>query len=107
MADDTFIKWAIDKATNYLGYNEVKELQWKVIAEVVSGRDVFAVLPTGFGKSLCYGCLPIVFDEIFNPPDPSIVCVISPLTAIIEDQVASYRQYVLIHKTIQTFLHPF
>ena len=107
MADDTFIKRAIDKATNYLGYNEVKELQWKVIAEVVSGRDVFAVLPTGFGKSLCYGCLPIVFDEIFNPSDPSIVCVISPLTVIIKDQVASYRQYVLIHKTIQTFLHPF
>ena len=47
MADDTFIKRAIDKATDYLGYNEVKELQWKVIAEVVSGRDVFAVLPTG------------------------------------------------------------
>lgn len=81
------LRHAIEKAVKYLGYTKVKELQWTVIAEVVSGRDVFVVLPTGFGKSLCYGCLPLVFDEIINPPQPSIVCVISPLTAIIEDQV--------------------
>ena len=91
MAEDTFflevMNHAIDKAGRYLGYDEVKELQRKVISEVVSGRDVFAVLPRGFGKSLCYGCLPLVFDEMINPPQPSIVCVISPLTAIIEDQV--------------------
>lgn len=82
-----FIKHVIDKAAENLGYTQVKELQWKVITEIVNGRDVFAVLPTGFGKSLCYACLPLVFDEILVPPQPSIVCVISPLTAIIEDQV--------------------
>ena len=55
MAEDTkmifleFMKHGIEKAGKSLGYNEVKELQWKVISEVVSSRDVFAVLPTGFG----------------------------------------------------------
>ena len=95
MAEDTrddflleFMKHAIDKAGKSVGYNEAKELQWKVIAEVASGHDVFAVLPTGFGKSFCYGCLLLVFDEMISPSQPSIVCVISPLTAIIEDQVA-------------------
>ena len=43
------MKHAVDKAGKPLGYNEVKELQWKVITEVVSGCDVFAILPTGFG----------------------------------------------------------
>ena len=42
------IKHAIDKAGKSLGYNEVKKLQWKVIAEVVSGQNFFAVLPKGF-----------------------------------------------------------
>ena len=55
--------------------------------EVVTGHDVFVVLPTGFGKSLCYGCLPLVFNELFKLTEPTIVCVISPLVSIIEDQV--------------------
>ncbi|XP_065892414.1 uncharacterized protein [Dysidea avara] len=88
--EDGVIKIAVDKAAKHLGYNEVKDLQMKVISEVLSGHDVFAVLPTGYGKSLCYGCLPLAFDEIFKPIKPSIVCVISPLTAIIEDQVQSF-----------------
>ena len=85
--EDGVIKNAVDKAAKHLSYNKVKDLQMKVISKVLSGHDVFAVLPTGYGKSLCYGCLPLVFDEIFKPIKPSIVCVISPLTAIIEDQV--------------------
>ena len=43
-------------------------LQWpeqlRVTETFVQGRDVFAVLPTGYGKSLCYACLPIVFDKL-------------------------------------------
>ena len=54
-----------------------------------------AVLPTGYGKSLCYACLPIVFDQLqLNDADTvagengkSIVAVVTPLTAIMEDQV--------------------
>ena len=55
-----FIKGIIDRVVKNLGYNEVKELQFKVMLEILNGRDVFAVLPVGYGKSLCYGCLPLV-----------------------------------------------
>jgi len=41
----------------------------------------------GFGKSLCYACLPMVFNFLFKPSQSSIVCVVTPLTAILEDQV--------------------
>ena len=43
---------------------------------IVSGRDVFAVLSTGFGKSLCYACLPTVFDLVLPVKGPSIVLVV-------------------------------
>ena len=85
--EDDYIVHAIDKAAKHLGYNNIKELHWKVIKEVIKGSNVFTVLPNGYGKSLCYGYMPLVFDEIYKPPEPSIVCVISPLTSIIEDQV--------------------
>ena len=32
----------------------------------MKGRDVFAVLPTGYRKSLCFGCLPLVFDKLLE-----------------------------------------
>ena len=70
-----------------LGYEGLKELQVEVIVGVLTGRDVFAVLPTGYGKSLCYGCLPGVFEILYRPLFQSIVCVVTPLTAIIKDQV--------------------
>jgi len=78
---------AIDLVVKRLGYNRTKDLQREIIREVVAGRDVYAILPTGYGKSLCYGCLPFLFDEIYKPNEPTIVCVVSPLLEIIEDQV--------------------
>ena len=37
-----------------------------VVEAFVKGRDVFAVLPTGYGKSLCIGCLLLVFDKLLG-----------------------------------------
>lgn len=69
-----------------LGYPTVKPEQLSVIVEFLSGRDTFVVLPTGYGKSLCYGALPFAFDEL-EKGESSIVIVVSPLTAIMKDQV--------------------
>ncbi len=45
-------------------------------------------LPTGYGKSLCYEILPIVFDELRGVEKKSIILVVSPLSALMKDQVA-------------------
>ena len=45
-----------------LGYEGVKDKQMEAILAVVRGKDTF-VLPTGFGKSMIYGVLPVVFDK--------------------------------------------
>ena len=41
-----------------MGYRALKKEQRLVISAFMSGRDVFAVLPTRYGKSLCFACLP-------------------------------------------------
>ena len=48
--------------------------------DIVSGRAVFAVLSTGFGKSLCYACLLTVFDLVLPVEGPSIVLVVGRST---------------------------
>ena len=50
------IEAACVSAALYLGYDNLKDEQKSVITKFVSGSDVFAILPTGFGKSLCYAC---------------------------------------------------
>ena len=57
-------------AAKELGYDQLKELQMKVIKPFVAGKDVFAVLPTtGYGKSLCYACLPTLYDHLHHLED--------------------------------------
>ena len=61
------IEVAANDAVKKLGYEKLKELQLEVITRIVNGHDVFAVMLTGYGKSLCYGCLPRVFDTLYKP----------------------------------------
>ena len=55
-------------------------------------RDVFVTLPTGSGKSLCYCILPVVFDALLDKTCKSIVLVVSPLIALMKDQVRSMSE---------------
>ncbi len=77
---------AVVKAFQELGLPSVKPEQLQVVSGILQ-RDVFAVLPTGFGKSACFQCLPLLFDQLFPDSGPSIVLVVTPLTAIMKDQV--------------------
>ena len=67
-----------------------------VIISVVKGEDVFGVLPTEYGKSLCYACLPWVFDNLYPIEKPSIVIVVSSLTAIMIDQKLFHLQCIYL-----------
>jgi ATP-dependent DNA helicase RecQ len=55
--------------------------QREIIGSVLKGQDVLAVLPTGGGKSLCYQYVAIARQQL--------VLVVSPLIALMNDQVAS------------------
>ena len=65
------------------GHGDLRGLQGDVIAETLAGRDVMAVLPTGGGKSFCY--------QIPAMLRPGVGLVISPLIALMADQVAALR----------------
>ena len=67
-----------------LGYMAKPE-QLEVITGILQ-RDVFVILPTGFGKSLCFQCLPLLYDKLFPGEANSIIVVVTPLTAIMKDQ---------------------
>ena len=51
------------QAAMELGYSSMKHEQVEVAVALIEGKDVFAILPTDFGKSLCYACLPVAFDK--------------------------------------------
>ncbi len=61
------------------GYDTFRPGQQEIIAAVLAGRDVLAVMPTGSGKSLCYQLPAIV--------DGGLTVVVSPLIALMRDQV--------------------
>ena len=58
------IEQALDFAMIKAGVSALKEKQKECIVKFVEGHDVFASLPTGYGKSLIYGLLPDTFNKI-------------------------------------------
>jgi len=72
-----------DILQKYWGHHEFKPLQETVITTVLEGKDVLTLMPTGGGKSVCFQ-IPALAKE-------GICIVISPLIALIEDQVAQLK----------------
>ena len=56
------------------------------IESFVEGNDVLVILPTGYGKSLCFALLPLAFDYLRGEANTSIVICVSPLTSLMMEQ---------------------
>jgi ATP-dependent DNA helicase RecQ len=65
------------------GYDEFRPYQREIIEASLAGRDVLALLPTGGGKSLCF--------QLAALARPGLTVVVSPLIALMKDQVDAMR----------------
>ncbi|MCF6270904.1 MAG: RecQ family ATP-dependent DNA helicase [Melioribacteraceae bacterium] len=79
---------------NIFGFKEFRPGQEEIIQSIINGNNVLAVLPTGGGKSLCYQ-IPALLGETFS-------IVISPLIALMKDQVDSLNKNEILSAYINS-----
>ena len=81
--DDAGIERRLEIARRWLGFDEWRPGQYEVMRRFMRGEDVVAVLPTGSGKSVTYQVPALV--------SPGVTLVVSPLIALMRDQVDNLR----------------
>ncbi len=78
------IKDPLQILKKYFGYQDFRLHQLEIIEKLIAGEDLFVLMPTGSGKSICYQ-IPAMIRE-------GLGLVISPLIALMQDQVQALRQ---------------
>ena len=89
---------AIDILDKYFGYKEFKTGQESAISAILDNRDVLGIMPTGAGKSVCYQVPAMLFH--------GVTLVISPLIALMHDQVISLKEAGIAAAYINSTLSP-
>src|SRR5262249_57627240 len=80
------------------GFAEFRPAQQQVIDKVMAGHSALAVMPTGSGKSLCYQLPALAL--------PGLTLVVSPLIALMKDQVDQLNRLGLPATLLNTTLSP-
>ncbi|MEZ6095745.1 MAG: ATP-dependent DNA helicase RecQ [Pirellulaceae bacterium] len=89
---------SLDSWLTAFGLESFRSGQREVIEAIVSGRDTFCIMPTGGGKSLCYQLPAIARD--------GVTLVVSPLIALMKDQVDALQQRGISATCINSSLSP-
>jgi ATP-dependent DNA helicase RecQ len=89
---------ALEILKTVYGYDAFRGPQERIVEHVIAGNDAFVLMPTGGGKSLCYQIPAIV--------RPGMGLVVSPLLALMADQVAALRQAGVRAEALNSDLAP-
>src|ERR1700678_1204659 len=98
MPSPTSLESAREILRSTFGHADFRGLQAEVIGEALAGRSALAVLPTGGGKSLCYQIPALV--------RPGLALVVSPLIALMSDQVEALKQAGVAAARMDSGLEP-
>lgn len=82
----------------HYGFADFRPLQRRVVQSVLAGRDALAVLPTGGGKSICFQVPAMVLG--------GLTLVISPLLALMQDQVRALRRRGVAAASLNSLMSP-
>jgi len=89
---------SIEILQQYWGYTHFRPPQDEIIQAVIEKRDVLAILPTGGGKSICFQ-VPALMQE-------GVCLVITPLIALMQDQVKQLKQRGIAAVAVHAGMHP-
>ena len=90
----SIIMTAREALKTYFGYDDFRPLQAEIVESVLQGRDTLALLPTGGGKSVCFQIPTMVMG--------GLCLVITPLIALMKDQVQNLRNRNILAAAIYT-----
>jgi ATP-dependent DNA helicase RecQ len=86
-----------DKLKTFFGFSSFKGQQEEIIMHLIGGGDAFVLMPTGGGKSLCYQLPALIMD--------GTAIIISPLIALMKNQVDAIRGFVYEKESVAHFLN--
>jgi ATP-dependent DNA helicase RecQ len=86
------VELALEVLRTRFGLHEFRAKQAEVIERVLAGRHTLGLLPTGYGKSICY--------QVPSQLLPGLTIVVSPLIALMQDQLAGLRRRGITNATV-------